>query len=204
MIKVRFRLLFILIALGVFLSCNNSTKESELKLKERELALKEKELELKEKGIKLNEDSLRLKQLESSANKPSTNDNSNQQIPLSKNQPTEILDANQGKTKFCYVLVSTDEPEIKLKSTYLPSGSMESKLEPSPSFYTYKSSILEVKNFNQDEKYRIIDKYEAQVRQGFNFKNMQLNEHNTECKIISSDCYVFDSYKAASEHRRNN
>ena len=196
--------LFLFTVFSSCISCNDSTKQKELDLKEKELAIKEKELELKERSIRLTDDSIKLKKTESAENNLHKKDSSNSQSYNNKNQISEETQPNKGETKFVYVYVSTNEPEIKLENKFLPSGSMESKLAPVPTFYTYKSEIMEVKNFTEDVKYKIIDNYEAQVREGFTMKNIQLNEHNTQCKILSSECYAFDTYKTASQHKRSN
>lgn len=198
--KVISFLLFLIVFLEI--SCN-STKEEELRLKEKELKLKEKELELKEKSQTLNENTLKSNRVNTPVKQPTTSESNNPQIPIPESETKGSVESKYGIVKFCYVFVTTNEPEIKLQEKFLPNGNLDSKLIPVPEVYVYKSAIVEVKYFNQDEKYRLIDKYEGQVRQGFSFKNMQLTEYNTECKIISSECYVFDNYSTASQHRRN-
>ena len=115
------------------------------------------------------------------------------------NEETNIKNTS---LKFCYVIVRTNEPELKFFMGF-PERGIKDEYIASPKLFTYKSSVIEIANFSEDEKYKIMDKFEQQVRNDFTMKNMQLEGHG-ECKVMGSDCFVFDTYKKASEHRRTN
>lgn len=170
----------------LLLSCGQKNNSNELEQKEKELKLKEKEIELKERERSLNE-----------SNKTINNILTPQEIPSTTAKP-EITNI-----KFCYVYTTTDEPETKYQSGDI--NGLGGGIYTVPELFTYKSSIIEIANFDEDKKYRFIDNYEQRVRSEFTIKNMRLQSEGThaECKIISSECFSFNSYKEASEHRRS-
>lgn len=100
-------------------------------------------------------------------------------------------------SKFCYVYIRTSEPELEFVS-----GPYSSSEIPKPLSFIYKSSVVEIKNYSEDEKYKLMDEFEQQIRSDFAIKNMQL-KGKAECKILENECFVFKTYKQASEHKRN-
>lgn len=62
--------------------------------------------------------------------------------------------------KFVFIIVETDEPTLESEFTsysYTPKYYAKSRI------LRYTSSIKEVANFNEDEKYRLLDEYEALI-----------------------------------------
>lgn len=117
-------------------------------------------------------------------------------IGMQNNNPQTQV--NKQKTKYCYVYVETNEPELRYDDSRL-----NRYYYTVPVYMVHRSQIIEVKNYNEDMKYRMIDRFESTVRNTFHFKDIRLEGHG-QCSIVKSECYAFNTYKEASEHRRAN
>ncbi len=117
---------------------------------------------------------------------------------FSKNNESQ---QNRGNTKFCYVYIKTYEPEPNKETSDLTEEILENKRNLR--YYSYKSGIIEIDDFSEDKKFKLIDKFEDEVREGFVIKNLRL-KGKKQCSIESSECFSFSTYKEASEHKRNN
>lgn len=189
------------------MSCNNDSLTSEkIKLREKEIELKEKELLLKEKEINIEINSRSKNNFQDQG----TNDN------------ILVQDTIVGKNKYLFVTIVTYEPEIKEREIVKESGSKysgglvsdpipEYEKYVVPQYHKYFSDIIEIHNYNEDNKYQQIDKFEKSVRsslQQINFNLYMVNNRgmakpvdDIEAKIISKEAFTFDSYKAASQRR---
>ena len=68
--------------------------------------------------------------------------------------------------------------------------------------HVYVSQVFEEENFNEERKYFLLDKYEKSVKDTY-FSQKEFDfQGKYHCKVVDRICYVFDTYKAASEHRR--
>ena len=179
------------------LSCKDD-QTHELELKEKELALKQRELELKEKEARLNE--------------PSESDNS---IYEQAQTPKTV-------TKYMYVLIKTNEPELHQTVEEAPhpvsTGYFDEPRElPKYSTYTtnryfnYASDIITISDYNEDKRYMEIEKFEKEINSKLSYVNSELrvNESvlgssestNASAMVLSRKSFVFDSYQEASEHK---
>lgn len=144
-----------------------------------ELELREKELELKEKELKLKEVETELKERESKLEEVNQSSKSNSK-------------------KFCCVVVRTTEKDITVGLSESGSYTKETMNN-----YIYSSNIIEVENFNEENEYKLIDEYERQIKQSLKTKYLLNNENESNYKIKSTICKAFDSYKIASDYKRN-
>jgi hypothetical protein len=186
-------------------ACKN-IKDEELTLKERELAIKQQELELKEREARLEE-------------KPEVPTESREQAPPQK-----------AATKYMYVLIKTNEPELHRTVEAAPRrppseipGYFDSEVRELPTYktyttnryYNYTSDIATIDDYNEDKRYMEIEKFNKQITRKINYFNndLEFNERsggaepsvlNERAEILSRKSFVFDSYKEASEHRSKN
>ena len=183
------------------IACKN-TRQKELSLKKKEQALQKQERELKEREARLKE---------SSAGKDET-----------ENDEPEERSAPETATKYVYVLITTNEPELHsikeeapLKTG--PTGYFDDSEGPkyrvyaTPVHYNYASEIVTISDYNEDKKYMLMDRYENQVNQRLRDVNSNLKTQerlmmaetpsHAEATIISRKSFVFESYREASEHR---
>lgn len=197
---------FCLIMISISACTNTKSREKELQLQQKELELKERELALKEKEKDPVSTSVNYQNNEAT---PTTNN-----AQLSSNIPVE-------ETKYIFVVIRTNEPEIKeielpqasssFNTGYSRAPLTEYEKYTVPKFYTYKSDVIEIPNYNEDKKYREMDKFEKSVRRSLEQVNFNLRLENergrgkpaigAEASIISKKAYVYDSYRAASEQR---
>lgn len=185
---------------------NNNAKVEELKIKEKELELKERELNLKEQS------------LSSTSNK---NENSNEPNRNSKNDQQQAIYTNteSNLTKYVYMVFSVSEPKL-IEQVFMPSGKdifgnqrtgIETMYHVEYEKYTYTTEIQEIKKYNEEIKFKYIDKMEENVlyRSNLSFKNdvFRLSDNhkksleNDGAKIIDKKINVFSTYKEASIHK---
>lgn len=187
--------------LFLLLACNSSDfSKKEAELRQREIELKEREIALREKK-----------------NKHSSS--------LSEERNTQTIslqDPPVGKTKYLFIVIDTNEPRLEQRSTtdLTPNLFSDEPMKASqpenylvPEFYKYKSDVIEVQDYNEDKKYKEIDKFQELVEQRLRGVNQSLDINNNsgigkpakgaQASIIFKKAFVFDSYKDASVERDN-
>ena len=85
--------------------------------------------------------------------------------------------------------------------------------------HVYSTDIIEIENYNEDERYRLLDQTENKRRANFSFQdthyqisldteykdsNKRIKLKENKSQITNSQVYVFDSYAEASQHKREN
>lgn len=172
------------------ISCENKEqKERELSIREREISLKEKEL-----SITVNDNILKTD---------------------TSSVPDNYTTSSTNNKKYIYVLYKFEVPELKIikgNSDYGVSDfySIGSKTN----FAT--SKILEINDFTEEDKYRILDIGKEEMQSIFNANRQALvgeitmkvrpyergeeliKNSESYSKILEKDVKVFDSYKEAS------
>lgn len=185
-------------------ACKDNHKQ-ELALKEKELALKQQELELQEREARLQKSSSR------TTERANETENS---VPEQRNIPKTV-------TKYMYVFITTDEPELhRIEEIELPSripGYYDDRVPKyrvyaTSEFYNYTSEIITVSDYNEDKRYMEIEKFEKEVNRRLRDVNANLQTEerlmladepsNANATIISRNSFVFDTYREASEHKR--
>jgi hypothetical protein len=135
-------------------------------------------------------------------------------------------------TKFVYAVVKIKIPKLNVyefEGVYNFDENLNRHEEiPARTIYStkweesvYSTDIIEIENYNEDEKYRMLDKAENNLSLQHNLSSSDLNfrlEIDARCKdyterdrlkenksqITNSEVYVFDSYAEASQHKREN
>jgi hypothetical protein len=199
-------IIYSLICLLLFssIACKNHQYESDLEQKEAEL-------EERERKLKEREDMQQ--------------DSYNTDIGSAKNTNAEPTYTKK-VTKYMYVLITTNEPQIhqRVEEASRPAVSSGYYDEPrempkyttytTNRFFDYASDILEIQDFNDDKRYKVIEGFEKEIRSKISFlnSNLQVNESvlgsggglNAKAEILSRKSFVFDSYGEASEHKSDN
>jgi hypothetical protein len=139
---------------------------------------------------------------------------------------------NSHLTKFVYAVVKIKIPKLNVyefEGVYNFDENLNRHEEiPARTIYStkweesvYSTDIIEIENYNEDEKYRMLDKAENNLSLQHNLSSSDLNfrlEIDARCKdyterdrlkenksqITNSEVYVFDSYAEASQHKREN
>lgn len=204
--KIVKTILGVLILLIVFGCKNTDNKNSELELKEKELELRERELNLKEENLR------KLNQIDENTNEANISTHDNQYQPNNTNIESNSI-------KYVYMVFSVSEPKL-IKETFMPSGNdifgnprtgIETFYRVEYEKYTYTTEIQELKNYNEDIKFKYIDKMEENVLNranlSFNTDVFRLSDEDKEsirdngAKIINKKMNEFNTYKEASIHR---
>lgn len=188
-------------------SCNSSDVEKkESELKQKELELRQRELSIQQQEINAE----KIKKHEQEA---------------------------QTRVKYMYVVIKTNEPKIESekmeplpdplikREPSLTTGLIPEEVQPQfqrdpvyikyavPKYFTYKSEVIEISNYSEDNRYIAVDKYQIQVNVSLAAANRNIQFENSykpgesitaEAKIISKESYVFETYKEASLHRDAN
>lgn len=134
--------------------------------------------------------------------------------------------------KFVYVLIKIKTPKLdsyEFEGVYTIDENINRHEEiPARTIYSakweesvYSTDIMEIENYNEDEKYRMLDNAENNISLQHNLSSSDMNfrlEIDARCKdntererlkenksqITNSEVYVFDSYAEASQHKREN
>ena len=204
----------------MIISCNsgnNSELEnrlSQLKTQNKELKQQESNEVIQQSQVRDNIDTQNITKI----NQYPVNPNS-----FSTNGYKAISSENYDNTKFAYVLIKTKEPKLthyagvnktdvfgNYSETTSPINFVEWET------HNYFTDIVEIKNFSEDKKYRLMDEAESITRNQTEYKNSNFSTQvlmnvsdqneiqklmNNKVEIISRKCFAFDSYKQASEHR---
>lgn len=161
-------------------------------------------------------------EVESAIESPTTSDENN-------NLENNVVSKNNLK-KFVYVLIKIKTPKLDMyefEGVYTVDENINRHEEiPARTIYStkweesvYSSDIIEIENYNEDEKYRMLDKAENNLSLQYKLDSSNMNyrlEIDTRCKddserdklkenqsqITNSEVYVFDSYAEASQHKR--
>ncbi len=188
---------FFLFLLAITLiACNTVTdEEKDLKRKEKELQLRELEIQEKERN---------LQNLDNSHSNYSQNNYSNENLV--------------GNKKFIYAVFKVQIPKLEYKNSEVYTnlnGIPETFPETASTIFKesfFITDIIEVDNFNEDEKYKHLDYAEKEINKNlrnlnqqflleiFKIRDDQLRNsfNNIKCKIISREILAFDSYSDAS------
>lgn len=204
------RLAILLLIVFVIISgCkNNDNKKNELEFKERELELRERELNLKEKNLKI------LDKKEENTNETKVNSSNIQ-------SPSININSESSPTKYAYMMFSVSEPKlIKDEWTSSVPDLFGKRSETTTMYraeyekYSYTTEIQELRNYNEEIKFKYIDKMEENVlfRSNLSFKNdvFRLSDNDKKsleddgAKIIDKKINVFNTYKEASIHKNKN
>jgi hypothetical protein len=150
----------------------------------------------------------------------------------SSNQMNSADANNIYQKKFAYVLIKIKTPKLDLyefEGVYTVDENINRHEEiPARTIYStkweesdYSTDVMEIENYNEDEKYRMLDKAENNISLQHNLSSSDMNfrlEIDARCKdnaererlkenksqITNSEVYVFDSYAEASQHKREN
>lgn len=108
------------------------------------------------------------------------NDSLKSQLRKSEPAPAIVQRDNKSQKKYCYVLISYLNHEM---------GSGLEGLKDVP--YVTWSDIVEIADFTDDTKYRLMDEFEKKFL-----------DHSPAYfkKITNRECFFFDSYVEASKH----
>lgn len=210
------RIIILFIVLALFLSCNRTNNSN------NELANKIEQLE--QDNQELNE---KLEELESDKNSENAVSNN-----IVSNTTSETIDnSTKLTTRFAYVVFKVSKPRLHhtddkyIRSINIP-GQLptQSQTIKGVNFVEYDSYIMttdvvEIKDYNEDAKYKLIDEQEKIAKQqlsnqdvGFHVDVMSyVNDPeersrmmNTQSKVIDRKCNIFNSYKEASKFRLDN
>lgn len=147
------------------------------------------------------------------------------------NLENNVVSKNNLK-KFVYVLIKIKTPKLDMyefEGVYTVDENINRHEEiPARTIYStkweesdYSTEILEIDDYNEDEKYRMLDNAENNISLQHNLSSSDMNfrlEIDARCKdnaererlkenksqITNSKVYVFDSYAEASQHKREN
>lgn len=204
--------LIFLFILFVFAGCDSvNTTKKEKELEQKELELQQREIALQEQQSHADE---------------------------ARRYQQDVI--KPAYVKYIYVVIKTNEPKIESEKMDLPpdpvmmeraasigagDGLMPSTTPPQflrdpvyvkravSQYFTYKSDIVAVPNYSEDNRYIEIDKYQKKIDWNIDIANgkLQIDDQflqggrtNAEAKIISKESYIFDSYREASLHRDAN
>ena len=144
------------------------------------------------------------KALDSSNRKGSSPQLSSQtgQSPVDSSPPAPFRPApHRGETKegpprsgkrFCFVVTHTIEPKVSFIGGYNVT---------TPYKEVNISKVMEVDNFDEDERYRLIDRFEKEIRIDYFLSidnGLAINHSDERCSITSSECHAFKTYREAS------
>lgn len=135
--------------------------------------------------------------------------------------------------KYLIVMIKTDEPRIETQKFETPTtidretggvippavhpGQTTYYKETTSQYFLYTSDVIEIDDYDEDKRYREIDRYEEEkVRPALNEAARRIEYENSipggtpsnaNAKVISKESKVFDTYREASQYRdkvRNN
>ena len=115
--------------------------------------------------------------------------------------------------KYLFIVITTNEPIVKTRSSIKPNSSAENliglpELIQEEHYlqdrtFIYKSEIITCSNYNEDVKYREMDRFENKIRNQLQYSNVDPDLGVINSTIKSRDAFVFSSYAAASRYRSN-
>lgn len=210
------RIIIFFILFTLFISCNRTNNNN------NELANKIEQLE--QDNLELND---KIEELESDKNSEVTV--SNNRINNTTSQKFE--NKTNMTTRFAYVVFKVSKPRLyHTDDKYIQSINIPGQL-PTQSqtikginfveidSYIMTTDVIEINNYNEDAKYKLIDEQEKIANQqlsnqdvGFHMDVMNYVDDsekrtrmmNTHSKIIDRKCNVFNTYKEASKFRLEN
>ena len=214
--KSKMRIIIFFILFTLFLSCNRTNNNN------NELANKIEQLE--QDNQELNE---KIEELENDKNSDDAVSNNNV-----KNSTSETFEnSTKMTTRFAYVVFKVSKPRLHhtddkyIRSINIP-GQLPTQSQTIKGInyveydsYIITTDVVEIKDYNEDAKYKLIDEQERIVKQqvsnqdvGFHIDVMSYVEDpeertrmmNTQSKVIDRKCMVFNSYKEASKFRLDN
>jgi len=131
------------------------------------------------------------------------------------------------KPKFVFVVFYVDEPKLKIEKQLDTENQSAYDLELKYKDYyycefektNYKSEIQEIKNYNEDKKFKMLDYFESQL----NIQLMAINSvfhtnllikckdeeakelyEHYKCSILDRQIFTYNSYSDASKARQKN
>lgn len=125
-----------------------------------------------------------------------------------------ILPPKEERIMFCYVKINIIKPLIDTHNNSEPSDYCSITYETE----IYNTKIVEILNYNEDEKYKMIDEVEELLRKKLAFRETNnFSEAFLKCKdkdfvtefknakyqIEKTQFYKFTSYSEASKHKNN-
>ena len=99
-------------------------------------------------------------------------------------------------TKYIFVVVRVNDP---VYDDAMTSAINDGKHYYKPKYSSYTSGIITISPFNEEKRYRIIDRVRQEVYDkevGSFFTTLDFEERRPS--IVSADSYLFSSYKEAS------
>lgn len=202
----------------IFFSCN-SGNNTELERRLTQLENENKDLKQQNINEKNNTDD-NVKNQYNTISTPKTSNNSD--------EITAAVQSILNTKKYVYVVIKTKEPKLDHREgIYIPSRIGEYGSETKSNDlnivvwedFVYTSEVQEIANFDEDKKFKLLDKAEASAQQNFINKNISFRSEvfmkvhdktersqleNNIGEIVDRKAYVFDTYKQASEHRNKN
>jgi len=127
--------------------------------------------------------------------------------------------------KFVYVVLEVEKPRLEVfePKGYVNSLGFYERLDPIYSITyekeIYATDIIEVKNYNIDEKYKVLDDSKRRMYSKLNLFDQSFSTDlwikckdndkreefkNVRSKLLKSQIFEFDSYSEASIHKNNN
>lgn len=142
----------------------------------------------------------------------------------SSNRINRVDVNNIYQKKFVYVVTKVEIPKLDVFESVADYDVNTGRVYRSPNLYStvwkesvYTTDIIEIENYNEDEKFKLLDQTESKIRDNFSYQDMNYQiEVDTKCtdydkksklkenksQIINSEVYVFDSYAEASKNKR--
>ncbi len=110
-----------------------------------------------------------------------------------------------GGTKYVFIMVGVSEPEYDAELTKqmnMMSSSGTYKNYYKSNVVHYSSEIMTISNFNEEKKYRLIDKVRSEVYDEYvRYSTPTMDAEQTKKSIVSANAFVYNTYKEASMAR---